>query len=110
MERFRCRVGFHRGLHDCGQIQETRGIKTWKLFFFIGIFWGIFTVFFSTLLHLRPTDSTVSVLAGIESKTVETLALAVSRSNHSAKLHPPAFSMLVQKRHLLEMVLMQFKS
>ena len=29
VERFRCRVGFHRGLHDCGQIQETRGITAW---------------------------------------------------------------------------------
>jgi hypothetical protein len=76
-------------------------------FFFLR---GILKYFFQHCFICRPTDSTVSVDDGIESKAVATLALAVSRSNHSAKLHPPAFSMLVQKRQLLEMVLMQFKS
>ncbi len=36
----------------------------------------------------RPSDSTVSEDAGIEPRTIVTTALAVSRSNHSAKFHP----------------------
>jgi hypothetical protein len=77
----------------------------------MGDFGGDFLkYFFQHCFICRPTDSTVSVDAGMESKTVATLALAVSRSNHSARSHPPAYSMLVQKRQLLEMVLMQFKS
>jgi hypothetical protein len=35
----------------------------------------------------RPSDSTVSEDAGIEPRTVATLALTVRRSNHSAKPH-----------------------
>ncbi len=35
----------------------------------------------------RPSDSTVSVHAGIEPKTVATLALTVRRSNHWARSH-----------------------
>jgi hypothetical protein len=36
----------------------------------------------------RPSDSTVSEDAGIETRTVATSALAVRRSNHSARSHP----------------------
>jgi hypothetical protein len=36
----------------------------------------------------RPTDSTVSEDAGIEPRPVATRALAVRRSNHSARSHP----------------------
>jgi hypothetical protein len=36
----------------------------------------------------RPSDSDVSEDAGIESRTVATMALAVRRSNHSARSHP----------------------
>jgi hypothetical protein len=36
----------------------------------------------------RPSDSTVSEDAGIEPRTVTTTALAVRRSNHSARSHP----------------------
>ncbi len=48
----------------------------------------LFYVRFSTLLHLPPPDSTVSEDAGIEPKTVATMALAVRRSNHSARSLP----------------------
>jgi hypothetical protein len=97
VERFRCRVGFHRGLHDCGQIQETRGIKRWKFFSSRDILGNFLSIFFNTASS-AASDSTVSVDVGMESKTVETLALAVSRTDHTARSHPPAFSMLVQKR------------
>jgi hypothetical protein len=36
----------------------------------------------------RPSDSTVSEDAGIESRTVATTALTVRRSNHSAESDP----------------------
>ncbi len=36
----------------------------------------------------RPSDSTVSEDAGIEPRTVATMALAVRRSHHSARSHP----------------------
>jgi hypothetical protein len=51
-------------------------------------------VLYSTLLHLPPSDSTVSEDAGIEPRTVATSALAVRRSNHSAKSNPHAFLIL----------------
>jgi hypothetical protein len=36
----------------------------------------------------RPSDSTVSEDAGIEPRTVATLALTARRSNHLARSHP----------------------
>ncbi len=39
----------------------------------------------------RPSDFTVSEDPGIEPRTVATTALAVRRSNHSAKYHPSFF-------------------
>jgi hypothetical protein len=51
--------------------------------------------FFTYMIHCficRPSDSIVSKLAGIEPRTVATTAtttaLAVRRSNHSARSHP----------------------
>jgi hypothetical protein len=41
---------------------------------------------YSKLLHLMPSDSSVSEDAGIEPTTVKTLALAIKRSNHCATL------------------------
>jgi hypothetical protein len=37
----------------------------------------------------RPSDYTVSDDAGIEPRTVATLALTARRSNHSVRSHPP---------------------
>ncbi len=51
-------------------------------------FFRFFHVRYSTLLHLPPLRSTVSEEAGIEPRTVATTALAVRRSNHSARSHP----------------------
>jgi hypothetical protein len=53
-----------------------------------GDFWIFCFVLYSTLLHLPPSDTTVSEDAGIEPRTVATLALAVRRSNHSARSRP----------------------
>jgi hypothetical protein len=56
-------------------------------------------VIYSTLLHLPPSDSTqstVSMNAGMEPRTVVTLALAVRRSNHSANSHSHSNTELVQ--------------
>ncbi len=37
----------------------------------------------------RPSDSSVSENAGMEPRSIVTLPLAVKRSNHSARSHPP---------------------
>jgi hypothetical protein len=55
-------------------------------------FFSLRTVRYSTLLHLPPSDSTVSEDAGIELRTVATTALAVKSSNHFARSHPQARS------------------
>ncbi len=48
-----------------------------------------FLDFFCTLFNTcRPSDSTVSEDAGVEPRTYATSALAVRRSNHSARSHP----------------------
>jgi hypothetical protein len=47
--------------------------------YFLFVFYG---TLFITDLSAAPSDSTVSEDAGIESRTVATSALAVSRSNH----------------------------
>ncbi len=49
-----------------------------------GIFSFSCTVRYSTLLHLRPSHSTVSEDAGIELRTVATMAMTARRSSHSA--------------------------
>ncbi len=51
---------------------------------------GIFHIryFIQHCFICRPSDSTASEEAGIEPRTVATLALAARRSNHSARSHP----------------------
>jgi hypothetical protein len=52
-----------------------------------GDFFGFFSFFMYDIQHCficRPSDSTVSEDAGIETRTVATTALAVRHSNHSA--------------------------
>jgi hypothetical protein len=59
-------------------------------FYLRGIFWifsSIVPVRFSTLLHLPPFRSTVSVDAVIEPRTFATLALTARRSKHSVRSH-----------------------
>ncbi len=68
----------------------------------------ILSLLYSTPFHFicRRSDSPVSEDAGIEPRTVATLALAVRRSNHSARSHPqirldliqtfPQFSIITQ--------------
>ncbi len=60
-----------------------------KTFFLRKLFW--FSLFMYGIQHCficRPSDSTVSEDAGIEPRTVATTALAVRRSNQSARSHP----------------------
>jgi hypothetical protein len=53
-----------------------------------GVFLDIFMNYIQHCFICHPSDSTVSEDAGIEPRTVATLALAVGRSNHSARSHP----------------------
>jgi hypothetical protein len=66
-------------------IYENKIKLTYYYFIFI-FFKGGFFLFcslqYSALLHLPPSDSTVPTDAGIEPRTVATVALAVRRSNH----------------------------
>jgi hypothetical protein len=48
----------------------------------------VFLRLLRALFNTAPSDSTVSEEAGIEHRTVATTALAVRRSNHSARPHP----------------------
>jgi hypothetical protein len=67
---------------------KRREIQTYKE---RGIFFGFFFLFMYDIQHCficRPSDSTVSEDAGIKPRTVATTALAVRRSNHSARSHP----------------------
>jgi hypothetical protein len=69
-----------------------------------GIFFDYFYVLYTTLLHLPPSDFTVSEDAGIETRTIATLAFAVRRSNHSAGSHTlSASSHLQSARSHLEL-------
>ncbi len=45
-------------------------------------------VLYSTLLHLSPSDSTVSEDAGVEPRTVATSILSVRRNSRWATSHP----------------------
>jgi hypothetical protein len=52
---------------------------------------GIFSFFMYFIQHCfigRSSESTLSDDAGIEPRTVATLALSMRRSNHSARTHP----------------------
>jgi hypothetical protein len=53
---------------------------------FFGFFLFMYDIQHCFICH--PSDSTVSEDAGIEPRTVATTALAVRRSNHSARSHP----------------------
>jgi hypothetical protein len=58
------------------------------------IFYVIYFIFIYDIQHCficRPSDSTVSEDAGIEPRTVVSAALAVRRSNHSARSHQSYF-------------------
>ncbi len=55
-------------------IQKERKVKE-ILLFLKGDFFEFFYLRYSTLLHLPPSDSTMSKDAGIEPRTVATLAL-----------------------------------
>ncbi len=52
------------------------------------IFLNFIAFFIPHSFICRPLDSTVSEDAGIERRTVATLALAVRLSNHSTRSHP----------------------
>ncbi len=54
--------------------------------FFYEVEFYFFCVRHSTLLHLPPSDSAVSEDAGIEPRTVATLALTARRSLRSARI------------------------
>ncbi len=61
-----------------------------RIFFFFlkGDFFNFFQYFIQHGFICRPSDSTLSETAGIEPRTVATSALAVGRSNHTARSHP----------------------
>ncbi len=59
-----------------------------------------FMFFIQHCFICRPSDSTVSEDAGIGPRTVATLALAVRRSNHSARYSPVYDKMLPLFRDL----------
>jgi hypothetical protein len=52
----------------------------------------------------RPSDSAVSKDAVIEPRTVATSALAVRRSNHSARSHPPEYLKAYLRRSVIQTV------
>jgi hypothetical protein len=64
----------------------------WKMPFKNSTKWDLFGFFAYVIQHCficRPSDSTVSEDAEVEPRTVVTSTLAVRRSNHSARSHPP---------------------
>jgi hypothetical protein len=74
-----------RGGRHCESYPSYRNlIKTFRGFF--GFFLFMYDIQHSVIC--RPSDSTVSEDAGIEPRTVATTALAVRRSNNSARSHP----------------------
>ncbi len=58
------------------------------LYFFYPFLASFLNILFDTLFLHRPSDSTLSEDAGIEPRTVETLALTVRHSDLSARSHP----------------------
>jgi hypothetical protein len=79
------RSTFHH--HRNGRKKATKTIRTEKKLTLKG---GLF-LFMYDIQHcfiMPPLDSTVSEDAGIEPRTVATTALAVRRSNYSARSHP----------------------
>jgi hypothetical protein len=53
-----------------------------------GDFFGLFLYFIQHSFLCRPSDSTVLEDAGIEPRTISSLSLTISRSNHSTRSHP----------------------
>jgi hypothetical protein len=72
-------------------VSKPYGMGENQCLFVKGAFLGFF-LFMSlrclTLLHLRPPDSIVSEDAGIEPRTVATVALPARRFNHSTRSYP----------------------
>ncbi len=66
----------------CSSIAESV-----HFFFYRGIFLNFFMYFIHHWFICRLSDSNVSEDAGIEPRTAATSALAVRRSNHSARSH-----------------------
>ncbi len=62
--------------------------------FFNRIFLDFIYLHYSTLLHLPPLDSTVSEDAGIEPRTIATLALTVRHSKPSDRSLPFLFAVV----------------
>ncbi len=60
-----------------------------------------FIYFIQHCFHCCPSDSTVSEDDGIEPRTVATLALAVRRSYHSARCHPPRLDLINSRLDLI---------
>jgi hypothetical protein len=76
--------------HDAAQFHPPLVAAGHSATHILNIFLGDFlfiSLLYSKLLH-RSSDSTVPSDAGIEPWTVATGALAVRRSNHSARSHP----------------------
>ncbi len=65
----------------------STSVTNWWLNRFKGGFFRIFHYFIQFCFICRSSDSTVSKDAGIEPRTVTTVALAVRRFNHSARSH-----------------------
>ncbi len=77
--------------HRLSGPQTSKRTDRYIFFFFLNIFWGIFSFCSYNIQHCficRPSDSTVPTDAGIEPRTVATCALSVRRSNHQARSHP----------------------
>ncbi len=66
---------------------ENKCVLTCGKLIYRGNFY-ILKLLYSTLLRLPPLRCTESEDAGIEPRNVATLALAVSRPNHSPRFHP----------------------
>jgi hypothetical protein len=70
-----------------------------------GGFWGIFSMYFIQHCFIcRTSDSTVSEDAGMEHRTVATLALAVRSSNNSARSHPLIGQISSTRRDLIHLI------
>ena len=80
-------------INPCGSSFSGPYYEVIFFFFFLNIFLGDFFSFVQYIIQhcfiCRPSDSTVPTDAGIEPRTVATVALAVRRSNHQARSHPP---------------------
>jgi hypothetical protein len=70
-------------------VRQWSRIAAIEFFFTGGTFWFFLLMYVIQHCFLcRPSDSTVSEDAGIEPRTVATMALTARRSNHLARFHP----------------------